>query len=211
VSLRRSAAVVGGIAALAGAVVLLLVAVDARAWSATVRDDDQLFRVAPARATWAADARAPFGLSERLLGTADDVRLRRAVQAFQVARLRTTFVTTQDPVYQVAKAKAQLALVAVQRQGPSNRDRSIAANLLGVLAFQEARLDPSSAQTSIRRAALAFRRAILWDDTNEDAKSNLELVLRLTQAANQVRRDQAGIFGNARGHGTGAGRGGTGY
>jgi hypothetical protein len=209
-TVRRIASVVAGIAALAGAVVLVLVAVDARAWSATVRDDDALFRVAPARATWDSGARAPFGLSERLLGTADDVRLRRAIQAFQLARIQTTFFI-QDPRLQAAKAKATLALVDVERKGPSNRARSIAANLVGVLAFQDARLDPSSAQTSLRRATLAFRRAILWDATNEDAKSNLELVLRLAQVASKTRRDQEGLFGNSRGHGTGAGRGGTGY
>jgi len=210
VTVRRVASVIAGLAALAGAVVLVLVAVDARAWSATVQNDDNLFRVAPAQPDWDAGARAPFGLSERLLGTGDDVRLRRAIQAFQLARLQTTFFI-QDPRLQAAKAQATLALVDVQRRGPSNRDRAIAANLLGVLAFQEARLDPSTAQTSIRRAALAFRRAILWDSTNEDAKSNLELILRLAQVANQVRRDQEGIFGNARGRGTGAGRGGRGY
>jgi hypothetical protein len=209
-TVRRIASVVAGIAALAGAVVLVLVAVDARAWSATVRDDDALFRVAPARPTWDSGARAPFGLSERLLGTADDVRLRRAIQAFQLARIQTTFFI-QDPRLQAAKAKATLALVDVERKGPSNRARSTAANLLGVLAFQDARLDPSSAQTSLRRATLAFRRAILWDSTNEDAKSNLELVLRLAQVANQTRRDQEGLFGNSHGHGTGAGRGGRGY
>ncbi len=209
-TVRRIASVVVGIVALAGAIVLVLVAVDARAWSATVRDDDALFRVAPARATWDARARAPFDLSERLLGTADDVRLRRAIQAFQLTRLQTTFYI-QDPGLQAAKAKATLALVEVERKGPGNEARSTAANLLGVLAFQDARLDPSSAQTSLRRATLAFRRAILWDATNEDAKSNLELILRLAQTANQTRRAQEGLFGNSRGHGTGAGRGGTGY
>jgi hypothetical protein len=209
-TVRRIASVGAALVALAGAVVLVLVAVDARAWSATVRNDDALFRVAPARPTWDAGARAPFGLSQRLLGTADDVRLRQAIKAFQLARLQTTFFI-QDPSLQAAKAKATLALVAVERQGPSNRARSTAANLLGVLSFQEARLDPSSAQTSIRLATLAFRRAILWDATNDDAKSNLELVLRLAQLANQVQRDQEGLFGNSRGHGTGAGRGGTGY
>ena len=66
-------------------------------------------------------------------------------------------------------------------------------------------------RSSIRRATLAFRRAILWDATNEDAKSNLELVLRLAQVASPTRREQEGLFGNSRGHGTGAGRGGTGY
>jgi len=210
VSVRRVASIVVGLAALAGAVVLVLVAVDARAWSATVRDDDALFRVKPGQATWDGGAHAPFGLSQRLLGTADDVRLRRAIRAFQLARIQTTFFI-QDPGLQAAKAKATLALVDVERKGPDNRARSTAANLLGVLAFQEARLDPSTALSSIRRATLSFRRAILWDAANEDAKSNLELVLRLAQAATQTRRDQEGLFGNSRGKGTGAGRGGTGY
>src|SRR5205807_2364734 len=96
---RRILSVVAGIAALAGAVVLVLVAVDARAWSATVRDEDALFRMAPARPTWNAGARAPFGLSARLLGTADDVRLRRAIQALRLAQVASQTRRQQEGLF----------------------------------------------------------------------------------------------------------------
>ena len=206
----RILAIVGGLVALAGSVLLLLVAVDARAWSDAIRDDDAVFRVTPKAAAWDPEERAPFGISRRVLALDDDLALRRAIERFQLARLQSTFFNPSASL-QASKARAQIALAAVERDDPRARDKSIAANLLGVLAFQEARGDPNGAAAAIRRAAQAFRRAILADGSNEDAKANLELIVRLQQANNALRRQQNGIFGNARGQGTGAGRGGSGY
>jgi hypothetical protein len=203
-------AIVGGLAALAGSVLLLLVAVDARAWSDAIRDDDAVFRVAPKEAAWDPEERAPFGIARRVLALDDDLALRRAIERFQLARLQATFFNPNTSL-QASKARAQIALAAVEREAPRPRDRSIAANLLGVLAFQEARGDPLHAAQAIRRSAVAFRRAIQADGTNEDAKANLELILRLAEANSQLRRQQNGVFGNARGKDTGAGRGSSGY
>jgi hypothetical protein len=209
-TLGRALGLAGGLVALAGSILLLLVAVDARAWSDAVRDDDAVFRVTPKEATWSPDERAPFGLTRRVLAIDDDLALRRAIERFQLARLQSSFFNPSAAL-QASKARAQIALAAVERGAPHARDRSIAANLLGVLAFQEARGDPLNAARAIQRAALAFRRAILADGSNEDAKANLELIVRLQQANNALRRQQNGVFGNARGNGTGAGRGGSGY
>jgi hypothetical protein len=203
-------AVAGGLAALAGSVLLLLVALDARAWADAIRNDDAVFRVAPKEAAWAPDERAPFGIARRVLALDDDLALRRAIERFQLARLQAAFFNP-NVTLQAGKARAQIALAAVERDAPRARDRSIAANLLGVLAFQEARGDPIHAAQAIRRAAVAFRRAIQADGTNEDAKANLELILRLDEANSQLQRQQSGVLGNARGHGTGAGSGGSGY
>ena len=206
----RILAIAGGLVALAASVLLLLVAVDARAWSDAIRDDDAVFRVAPKEADWDAAERAPFGISRRVLALDDDLALRRAIERFQLARLQSTFFNPSASL-QASKARAQIALAGIERDAPRARDRSIAANLLGVLAFQEARGDPIHAAQAIQRAAQAFHRAILADGSNEDAKANLELIVRLQQANNALRRQQNGILGNARGQGTGAGRGGSGY
>jgi hypothetical protein len=210
VTVGRALGIVGGLIALAGSVLLLLVAVDARAWSDAIRDDDTVFRVTPKEAAWAPEERAPFGLTRRVLALDDDLALRRAIQRFQLARFQSAFFN-QSTSLQASRARAQIALAAVERDAPRVRDKSIAANLLGVLAFQEARGDPIHAQQAIQRAAQAFRRAILADGSNEDAKANLELIVRLQQANNALKRQQNGVFGNARGRGTGAGSGGSGY
>ncbi len=209
-SLGRALGLFGGLVALAGSVLLLLVAVDARAWSDAIRDDDAVFRVEPKQAAWDPSERAPFGIARRVLGLDDDLALRRAIERFQLARLQSTFFNPSAGL-QASKARAQIALAAIEREAPRARDTSIAANLIGVLAFQEARGDPIHAAEAIQRAAQAFRRAILADGANEDAKSNLELIVRLQQANSALRRQQSGVLGNARGHGTGAGSGGSGY
>jgi hypothetical protein len=209
-SLGRVLGIAGGLVALAGSLLLLVVAVDARAWADAIRDDDVVFRVEPKQAAWDPAQHAPFGISRRVLGLDDDLVLRRAIQRFQLARLQSSFFNPTASL-QASKARAQIALAAVERGARRPRDRSVAANLIGVLAFQEARGDPVHAAEAIQRAAQAFRRAILADGSNEDAKSNLELIVRLQQANSALRRQQNGVLGNARGDGTGSGSGGTGY
>jgi hypothetical protein len=209
--LTRPLTILCGVAALAGAVVLALVAVDARAWGDTMRNDDALFRVAPGRAQWAPSQHAPFHVTERLLGVRDDVMLRRAIAQFQVARLLQATTIFTLPEVQAATARAEIALVGVERSGAPDRDKSIAANLLGVITFRLAFGSQSSTGAAIARSMLAFRRAILWDGSNEDAKSNLELALRLEQAVRVVQRQQQGVLGSRQGHGQGSGRGGRGY
>jgi hypothetical protein len=207
----RALAILGGAAALAGAVVLALVAVDARAWSDTMRNDDALFRVSPGKAQWAPSQHAPYGLTARVLGVHDDVMLRRAIAEFQVARLLQSRTIFTEPNVQAAIARAEVALVKVERDAPRDRDRSVAANLLGVLNFRLAFGSQTSAAVAIQRSMLAFRRAILWDGANEDAKANLELALRLIQATRITQRQQRGVLGSREGRGEGAGRGGRGY
>ena len=209
--LARPVRLLAGVAALAGAVVLALVAVDARAWSDTIRNDDALFRVAPGRAQWAPPQYAPFELTDSLLGVDDDVQLRRAIARFQVARLLQSTTIFTEPSVQAAIARAEIALVNVERHAQRDQDRSIAANLLGVLNFRLAFGSQTSAASAMQRSMLAFRRAILWDGSNEDAKSNLELALRLLQAVQVQQRRQEGVLGSREGRGQGAGRGGNGY
>ena len=148
-----------------------------------------------------------------MLGLDDDLALRRAIERVPA---RAPAVDVLQPERRPAggsKARAQIALAAVEREAPRARDRSIAANLIGVLAFQEARGDPIHAAEAIQRAAQAFRRAILADGANEDAKSNLELILRpASRRTAQLRRQQSGVSRQrTRRTAPGAGRGGSGY
>jgi hypothetical protein len=206
----RAITVLGAAVALALASGLVLLAVDARGWQDTLREDDVLFQMAPARAQWAASERAPDGLARRLLALDDDIRLRRALRLFQLAHLpATTFESGQN--VEILKVRAQIALAQIERNSSDPRDRAVAANLLGVLAFEEARNDPVNATMMLRRSAEEFRNAIALAPSREDAKVNLEILLRLRQPGAEKTREQVGIFGAAQGIGAGATRAGRGY
>jgi hypothetical protein len=203
-------AVLGAVVALTLAAGLVLLAADARGWQDTLREDDVLFQMAPARAHWAPDERAPDGFARRLLGVDDDIRLRRALRLFQLAHLPvTTFEGGQNA--EILRVRAQIALAQIERNAADARDRAIAANLLGVLAFEEARNDPLNAASLLRRSAQEFRNAIALAPEGEDAKANLEILLRLSRPGAEQTRKQVGIFGAAHGVGAGASRAGRGY
>ena len=206
----RLAAVLGALLALTLAAGLILLAADARSWRDTIRDDDVLFQMAPARADWSADERAPYELTARVLDVGDDVQLRRALRLFQLARRRAaTFEEGQE--LEVLKVRAQIALAQLERDGTSARDKAVAANLLGLLDFEQARNDPLNVDRLLRRSAAAFRRSIALDASAEDAKVNLEILLRLTEVGAERSREQVGIFGGGQGLGSGATRAGRGY
>lgn len=206
----RALAVAGAAAALALAAGLVLLAVDARAWQDTVRDDDVLFQMAPARAHWTASERAPDGVARRVLGVDDDLRLRRAVRLFALAHLPAmTFEAGQN--IEILRVRAQIALAQIERNAADRRDRAVAANLLGVLAFEEARNDPVNAAAMLRRSGGEFRHAIGLSPSDEDPKVNLEILLRLSRPGAEKTREQVGIFGASRGIGAGASRAGRGY
>jgi hypothetical protein len=206
----RALAVLGAGIALALAGGLVLLADDARSWGDGIRDDDVLFQMAPGRAQWSPNQRAPFGLARHALGVDDDVRFRRAVRLFQLSQLRTTsFEAGQN--LEVMKVRAQMALTQLERKAASARDRARAANLLGLLAFQDARNDPLNVTTLLRRSTDQFRRAIAFDPTGEEAKVNLEILLRLSRPGAEKSRRRVGIFGGARGVGAGSSRAGRGY
>jgi hypothetical protein len=83
-----------------------------------------------------------------------------------------------------------------------------AANLLGVLALEDAAVDPSQARQAQTEAQAWFVAAIRTDPSNEDAKVNLELLLeqRAKQAREQARdggREPKRGRGGSRGKGSG--------
>ena len=82
----------------------------------------------------------------------------------------------------------------------------------GAVSFEEARLGGDQPTIFLRRSLTAFREAIRIDPTNEDAKYDLELVLRLLET---VSGDTSGGTGAQRGNvtarGAGSGSSGTGF
>ena len=206
----RAGMLAGAAAALALAAVLVLVALDARAWSDTIRDEDVRFQVAPGRVAWHADERAPFGLARWALGVDDDVAVRQAFRLFQLARTPTSGFRAGDE-RDALRVRAQIALARLAREERSPARRGAAANLVALLTFDEAVGDQQNAVALLRRSVVELRRAIALDPGNEEAKFNLELILRLSQPGAQREREKLGLFGSGQGVGAGVSAPGRGY
>lgn len=183
--------------ALAVAVVLALFARDSLAWRTALR---QGHTSSPA---W-----LPGDPARALLGLGDDVALRRAVRAYRVA-LATPYGYDQGATRDQVRAAAEVRLSDVAGGGRAAA-ASQAGTLLGVLVEHAGNV--AGGVTADDRAQAAFTAAVERDAQNADAKYDLELLLRRTQARST--RHGAGNGAGSRGRGrTGAGAGtpGRGY
>jgi hypothetical protein len=168
------------------ALVLFLLALDVARAERALEADDARFPSQPRIAGyWDDEGVLPFGVGRRLLGAGDDVVQRRAVQRFWLAR--PADASTPTPARLAERAQAQAALADAAADGGPGAAPT--ANLLGVLALLT---PPDQAERTqvVRAAGAAFRRAIVLDPTSDDAKFNLESVLRLE--ADLRRRGQGG-------------------
>lgn len=162
--------VVAGLAIAAG-VVLLLLASDLRAWRDAIRADDVRFTAGAPVDGWRARTTLPFDAAERLLAVRDDRAFREALASFRLAQ-RTGIGLDNGVTQRRRRGDAESALAAV-----GGDDASQANDLLGVLAFADVASSGGSAPAE--RAQGAFATAIRLDPENEDAKYNLELLLRV--------------------------------
>jgi hypothetical protein len=201
---RHRAGIAGGVCVLL-AVVLVLLALDARTWQKTVTRDDLRFRTAPSHGfLWHPSLILPGDPAGRLIGTGKTIEFRRALQLFWFSRVGADPESRAD--LPTIRAAAQQTLQDLILTAPRTAERSTAANLLGVLVV--ATPPPGSDRTGLdsilKRAVGYFQEAIALDSTNYDAKQNLELVYRLVKPG-------TGRFGHdARaGYGFGRGRGST--
>lgn len=164
----------------------LLLALDVSRAAATVEGDDARFLAQPRVAGyWEDSGFLPLGAGRRLLGVGDDVAQRDAIQRFWLARPRDNSIP--GPERLAERAQAQAALAESEADGGAGASQT--ANLLGVLALLT---PPDQAERTqvVRAASAAFRRAIVLDPLNDDAKFNLESVLRLV--ADERNRGQGG-------------------
>lgn len=154
---------------------LLVLALDVARAERTIRGDDARFLAQPRASTYWDDAGVlPLGVGSWLAGTTDDVALRRAVQLFW--RGRPGEGLTSSAARLAERARAQAVLADAEAQGGVGASQI--ANLLGVLALLTPP-DQAERPQVVRAAGTAFRRAIVLDDRNDDAKFNLESILRL--------------------------------
>jgi hypothetical protein len=165
----------GAVLCLAAAVFLLLFAVDARDWGKRIASDDLRFAGDPSsRSLWHPTEVAPFGLARNVLGINDDVKYRQAVRLFRLGRPLENLTQRQ---FESLRAQAQVALSGVEANGSDLQRRSQAANMLGVLDFSLAVRDSTLATTFLADAIGNFRDAMALDDSNADARFNLEYAL----------------------------------
>lgn len=191
---------------------LILLAADVRGAADGVEAGDAAYALDPARpTTWTAHGVLPGSLGERLLGVGAQLRFREAAGLYEAARgaaagFDNGYTATQ------ARGEAQAALAEIERFDPDPRRAAAAANLLGILAFTDARDTTSGATAPVSRAIAEFRNAVRLDGANEDAKHNLELVLRLLRAGKLTVTfaASAGGFGPVR-RGSGESPAGSGY
>jgi hypothetical protein len=194
--MERSVKIAAAAVLAAVAVLAALLAADVGSWRHAVAQGDALYAVTPGRATWKPPTLLG-GAAARLLGTKDDVALRRGLQLYAAAAAVPDRLDTADEL-QSLRAQAQQALV----RASTGRDASQAETLLGALAFGQ------SAETAIAN----FTNAVRADPTNAAAKFDLELLLRQSEAhGSRAGASPGGAFGKGGRRGAGGGVPGNGY
>ena len=203
------ARILAGAVALALAATLALLASDVLAAQSTIKRDDLRFGVAPdARGLWKVEGRTPRLKS--VLRLEDDLAWRVAAQRFQLSRARANIA--YDPTRTSSRAATQAALASAETHELTAEQLSALANFSAILAYEEAAGDPQNGPMLLRKSTDEFRRSVRLDRANEEAKFNLELLLRLVESDEQQRRDQAGVgAGGSQSRGAAAARPGTGY
>lgn len=192
---------------LALAIVVALFTADLRTWRDAMREGDVRYAAGGLPAPdWNASTTLPSSLSRRVLGVDDDRALRDAALSFRRAT-RGSFDILRK---RRDRALAEAQLLDVAAHG-SRTQGSQASNLLGVLTFADA-TSGRRAATPVERSVAAFQEAVRLDPGNADAKTNLELLLRLLQSRGHRLgpNPNPGPRGSGR-HGAGTGAPGRGY
>ena len=192
------------------ATLLVLFALDVRTWQSTFVRDDLRFRALRGHVgLWRPAAVLPGDPAASLLGVSDALDYRRALQLFWYSRVGADPQSRAD--LPTTRAQAEETLQQLIDTGATGHERSVAANLLGVLVVSTP--DPNdrkSQSQTLQRAASIFQQAIRLDSANYDAKLNLEVVLRLRRPGkSRFGNDARGGYGFGRGRGVGVV--GTGY
>lgn len=148
-------------------------------------------------------------VAEDLVGTRDDVALRRAIRAFAAAEA-TPYGFDNGVTQTQVRVLAQAQLASVAATAPA-REAAQAYDLLGVLAWG-APSAPTGVQDPADEAAAAFANAARLAPGDVDAKFNLEIALRALEAHGRRAGSNAGSGPRGTGHGgAGAGTPGSGY
>jgi hypothetical protein len=164
-----TACVVAGVA-----VALLGVAVLGVGRDVQAQDDELRYAAAPADPSPHAH---PLGVrvGETLLGVEEDRLLRDAAELAQAAGVPNE----AEAIVVTRRAEAEALLARVLSGDGDPNVRSRAANLLGVLLFEDAKAARGNARRFLEQSLGGFQDAVMLDPTFAVAKANLELLARL--------------------------------
>lgn len=190
------------------AIALAVTGVDLLRTQNELTADDTRFRAAPMRQAGLWDVGAlPEDANEKLLGLEDDVDYRRLMGLY--LRVEPGKVDYQGfPELESLRARTQFELTRRSREEPDVVRRSRLLTLYGVMTLDYRAVSDEERNNILQNAVSAFRGALELDETNDDAKTNLEAVLSVfgpvstgSNAPSQARDD-----GNVSGQGsTGSG------
>ncbi len=201
--LRRALPLVAGVVLLGLATVLVLFALDVRAWQGALTQSDLRFRAQRSHiGLWRSPATLPGDPARSLLGLGDALAYRRGVQLFWLSTAGASTGGKADLA--ATRVAAQTDLQKLMETGATREERSSAANLLGVMTV-EAPENSATQKAEIATAERYFAQAVTIDPTNYDAKLNLELLLRVAHPGkNKLNQDARGGFGFGGANGVGA-------
>jgi hypothetical protein len=205
---RTTILLVAGAACAVLAVGLALFARDTGRWPQAIRSGD-VAAADPARragVSWTANETLPYSPSRAALGLGDDLVYRRAALAFRRAYTRDPELARTSDAGQ-ARIRAETALAREIRGDSDRRRAATASNLLGILALVDATTAPAG-NVPIDRSVFEFQDAVRLDPSNEQAKTNLELLYQQSTYKSSVRGRErlqrsahAGASSSAAGHG----------
>jgi hypothetical protein len=196
------------------AVGLGLLALDVHRSHAAMASGDVDYRISPeTKGLWTASTVVPLDLAVDLLGTEDDVELRRAVRSVRLARLNDLSVSVSDPDVALIRNDAQARLDAIVAGDGTPTQKSRAAALLGAMGLARLVTETQDRIALLGSAVANLQLAIALDPGNNEAKYNLELALQrarglqLTEGAGGQNPSPGGSGSS----GAGAGEPGSGY
>jgi hypothetical protein len=117
--------------------------------------------------------------AESVFGIEDDLVYRRALRKFAVDNRRAA--NPYDFSRPAFRAEAQAALLSAERSDLPPARKSELAMLQGLLTFDEAIADPVNGSSLIKQTLDHFQRAVRINPSNEEAKYNLEFLLRVLE------------------------------
>lgn len=211
---ERLALGVGAALCLFLALALGLLALDIARSRDALAHGDVHYRISPERiGLWRASAIVPSDPAASLIGTEDDVELRRAVRSVRLARLDDPTVSVSDPEIALLRNDAQARLDALVAGDADAKTKSRAAGLLGVIGLSRLGSETQDRVALLSATVANLQLAIALDPSNDEAKYNLELALQRSRGV-QLTEGAGGQNpspGGSGSSGAGAGDPGSGY
>lgn len=174
--MRRAALVAGAAACLVLAILATILAVDIWRWRDALAADDSRFRATPRASDWEPSARVPFAGTRSMLDIEDDVAFRKALRALRLADLDEPETSSTEVLLQRAEAQGRLEALIEDGGDPARRSRAL--SLLAVLLLSTPVADAEEQSAALKAASANLREAIALDPSNDEAKFNLEFILR---------------------------------